>query len=187
MPAGTGWIVCRFHGARGGGQKGAVAPRAVGDPPHRLPQIAPFGTMLSTMHARNDVTIRGVDLAEALRRILPRTKSGELGTVVIRPGPEPNTLRLDAYYAGTPVAAEGAWVDEVEVNARMLLGFMVEKRPATFRLVFFEGRLAVNGSTIPASLAPPDPIRVTAPKVWSKRRKMPHVGRGLKRTRLPLP
>jgi hypothetical protein len=55
--------------------------------------------MWSTMDARNDVTIRGVALAEAMMSILPRTVAGELGTVLLRPGTELGTVLLDAFYA----------------------------------------------------------------------------------------
>jgi hypothetical protein len=135
------------------------------------------------MDARNDVTIRGVALAEAMMSILPRTVAGELGTVLLRPGTELGTVLLDAFYASAPVPAEGSWVDAVEVNARILRGFISKKPPAEFRLVFFEGRLTVNNSTIDAKLATMDTPDPVPPKVWSKRRKMPWVGVGVRHSR----
>jgi len=136
------------------------------------------------MHATNDVKVLGTDLAAAVRRILPPTVAGELGMIIIRAGQDPGMLELGAFYASTSVPAEGTWTEAIEVNARMLRGFMRKKPPAEFRLVFFDGHLTVNGSTIEAQLATLTPSDARAPKVWTKRRKMPWLGRGLRRSRL---
>jgi hypothetical protein len=135
------------------------------------------------MHAINDVKVLGLDLATAVRRILPPTMGGELGMIIIRPGNDPSMLELEAFYASASVPAEGPWTDAIEVNARMFQGFMSKKPPAVFRLVFFDGRLSVNNSTIGANLATSDPSDARPSKVWTKRRKMPWVGRGLKHSR----
>ncbi len=111
------------------------------------------------MLARNDVTIRGAVLARAVRRILPRQRAGQLGYMVISPA-APGMVRLEGFYAATEVAAEGAWTDAVAANARLLRGFALGKPPAVFRLVFYGGRLAVNGSTIAAHMATPDVLVV---------------------------
>lgn len=137
------------------------------------------------MDARNDVTIQTVDLTDALRRILPQTTKGELGTLVIQPGSEPDTLRLDAYYAGMEISVSGTWTDSVEVNARLLRGFMMRKPPPTFRLVYFDGRMAVNGSTIDAKLTGPDALAIQHHKGQGLKRRMPWVGRGVRGSRLP--
>jgi hypothetical protein len=128
--------------------------------------------------------VLGTDLATAVRRILPPTVAGELGMIIIRSGQDPGTLELEAFYASTSVPADGSWADAVEVNARMLRGFTLRKPPAEFRLVFFDGCLTVNGSTIEAHHATLTPSDARAPKVWTKRRKMPWLGRGLRRSRL---
>ena len=137
------------------------------------------------MNARNDVTIQTVDLTDALRRILPQTTTGELGTLVLEPGSEPDTLRLDAYYAGTEIHVVGIWTDSVEVNARLLRGFMMRKPPPSFRLVYFDGRMSVNDSTIDAKLAGPDALAVQHHKGRGLKRRMPWVGRGIRGSRLP--
>ena len=111
------------------------------------------------MQAGNDITIRGADFAKAVRRILPRQRAGQLGYVVISPA-APGMVRLEGFYAATEVAADGAWSDPVAVNARQLRGFALGKPPATFRLVFFGGRLAINGSTIGAHVATPEALAV---------------------------
>ena len=149
-----------------------------------MPLSVALGTIPSAMHATNDVKVLGADLATAVRRILPPTVAGELGMIVIRASQDPRMLDLEAYYASTSVPAEGSWADAIEVSARMLRGFVLRKPPAVIRLVFFDGHLTVNDSTIEAHLATLNPSDTRAPKVWSKRRKMPWVGRGQRRSRL---
>jgi hypothetical protein len=129
------------------------------------------------MNARNDVVIRMADLTNALRRILPLSATGELGRLVIQPGATGGTLRFDAYYAGAEIAAEGLWTDAIEVNARIMRGFVRGKPSGTMRFVFFEGRLAVNGSTIDAKLADPAALENLPPKRRGRRQQMPWLGR----------
>ena len=131
------------------------------------------------MQARNDVTVRGIEFARAIRSILPRQRTGQLGNVVITPATKPATLRLEAFYAATEVVAEGSWSDAVQVNARLLRGFVTGRPPAAFRLVYFEGRLAVNGSTITAGLAGQDAAAVGPSYVPTNRLGTP-IGQGWK-------
>ena len=104
--------------------------------------------------------------------------------IVIRASQDPGTLELEAFYASTSVPAEGSWTDTIEVNARMLRGFVLRKHPGVIRLVFFDGHLAVNDSTIDAHLATSAPSDARPPKVWTKRRKMPWLGQGVRRSRV---
>src|ERR1019366_5674714 len=111
------------------------------------------------MQPLNTMAVRGADFAGAVRRILPRQRAGQLGYVVISPA-APGAVRLEGFYAATEVAADGTWSDSIAVNARQLRGFALGKPPAVFRLVYFGGRLAINGSTIGAHVATPEALAV---------------------------
>ena len=111
------------------------------------------------MQARNDVTIRGADFAAAIRRILPRQRAGQLGYVVISQAAA-GAVRLEGFYAAAEVAAEGAWSDAIAANARQLRDLVLGKPPATFRVVFVGGKLAINGTAIFARSATPDALAV---------------------------
>jgi hypothetical protein len=136
------------------------------------------------MQAANDVTIRGDAFAKAIRSILPRTRAGQLGYVVISPSATAGMVRLEAYYAGTDVAAEGAWADAVEVNARLLRGFAKGRQPATCRLVYFGGWLLVNGAKIGAGRAWPTSTSVPPAYVPTNRLGSP-LGQAKASTRRP--
>jgi hypothetical protein len=163
----------------------AAAPMAVSASIRRRTPIVPRRHSCHaprTMQVLNDVTIRGTDFAGAVRRILPRQRAGQLGYVVIGPAAL-GALRLEGFYAVAEVPAEGTWTDAVALNARLLRGFALGRPPAVFRLVFFGGRLAINGSTIGASRATPDALAVPPSYVPTNRLGSP-MGHGWKpRTR----
>ncbi len=107
------------------------------------------------MRAANDVIISGAAFADAVRHILGRSRVKDLGDVVLRPGAA-GTIEMEAFYASATVEAEGNWADIVTISGRFLRNFVVGNPPATFRLVFFDSVLAVNGTSISASALPPD-------------------------------
>jgi hypothetical protein len=112
------------------------------------------------MRARNDVTIAGLAFATALRRILPRSPKKDLGGVTVAPA-GPGMVKLSGFYADADVPAEGVWTDTVSVpGGRFMRSLVLGDPPAAFRLVFFDGLLAVNGATVTAhALAPDDGAR----------------------------
>lgn len=113
------------------------------------------------------MTVGGADFAKAVRSILPRQRTGQLGYVVISQ-PGPSTLRLQGFYAGVEIAAERTWADALQVNARQLRGFASGRQSATVRLVFFGGSLVIN-DTIGAGRALPDALALPPSYVPTKR------------------
>ena len=127
------------------------------------------------MQSSNDVTIRGEDFAKAVRSIMPHQRKGHFGDVAIGPASEPGRLRLEGFYATSEVAAEGEWIDTIRVNARLLRVFATGRPPSVFRLVYFEGRLLVNESTILVGIGAEDgeakppsnmPTRLPGQRKW---------------------
>lgn len=120
------------------------------------------------MQALNDATVRGIDFAKAVRFILPRQPTGQLGYIVICPAGL-GAIRFESVYATAEVAAEGVWTNTIHANARHLRGFAKGRPPARFRLVFFERRLTINDSTISALLVEPSAVAVTPADVSTNR------------------
>jgi hypothetical protein len=113
------------------------------------------------MHTRNDIIVPAADIAAALRRILPARagRSGHAGPhdrIAIAPAGE-GMARLTAQGGSEDVPASGEWVDAVEVPAAALARLVARKRAvpgATVRLVFHGGMVAMDETTVSATLAP---------------------------------
>ena len=105
------------------------------------------------MQARNDVRVRRDDFAAALRRILPRGRPAAV-RVTIRPaGADMLRLACGPAQEHFPIVA-GRWCDVAEASATALRA-IAARSPTVMRLVFFDGVLAVNGTTL--AIPPPAP------------------------------
>jgi hypothetical protein len=105
------------------------------------------------MKAANDTTVAGRDFAAAVHRILPtsrKNKRKDLGGVTIALA-SPGVLRLTSFYASVDVPAEGTWTDAIAVSGRFLWNLVEQNSPLAMRLVYFDGTLTLNSTSITAS------------------------------------
>jgi len=102
------------------------------------------------MLTANGITVSGQDFSEAIRQILPtgrkagKSDQGEVAIMEISPG----ILRLTSFHATMEMPGDGTWTDAVAVSALFLWQLAAKSPPSVFHLVFFDGTLMVNGTSV---------------------------------------
>ncbi len=104
------------------------------------------------MLTANEITVSGQDFSEAIRQILPtgrkagKSDKGEVAIMEISPG----ILRLTSFHATMEMPGDGTWTDSVAVSGLFLWQLAAKSPPSVFHLVFFDGTLMVNGTSVTA-------------------------------------